>query len=172
MVRREPISEVATPVFAQLQYPDGYQVYVGADRLQVSRASAPGGADTLAQRIMLTLIGLWPLVEPTAIGLNWMLDRQYASEVERAQLKDRLLQPNLYRDALGADAATGLTLAFAHRAARVTLKLGFDEQTEGAATFVVDANVHFTDARNVRHLVESQGEWYTAVDGWIERLRG
>ena len=85
----QPNQSIATPVLAVLDYPDGYQVSVQEDRIDVTH-QRPNVNDAVAQDAVLHLLSLWPLAQPTAIGLNFQYGGTYdESELTQADLARR-----------------------------------------------------------------------------------
>ncbi len=163
---------ISAPPLSILDYPDGYQVMVQENRFDIKRQRPPEGADNAMQEAVLHLLGLWPLVKPEAIGVNFQMGGAYEEEsVTQAGLLARFV-PTAKLEEIVGDPLIGTkhSFSFKSEAGKVTIELITDALIAERPGFTLDFNVHHQPVPDTEAVVRSQGEWHKRVMGWSERL--
>lgn len=156
-----PSQVVSTPVLAILEYPDGYQVVVLGERLDVKHLRSAEGVDAPMQAAVLQLMSLWPLVQPKAVGVNFQIGAAYDDDLTQEDLLTRLAPRHNLEETFG-NVLVGSVHSYVFREddVRVTIKVTLDAMIAERAGYMVDINAHYEPVADLQQAVESQAEWY------------
>lgn len=166
-----PSQELTLPPLAVFEYPSGYQLLVQEDRIDLKRLRSPQGVDLVMQSAIQRLVSFWPLVQPTAIGMNFQMAAAYEGELTQESMLDRLTPRNQLEETFGEKLiGSKHSFVFRHDPAKVTVGVTTDAVIAERAGFVINFNAHHEPVPDVQQVVESQAEWYDRIKVWAEEL--
>lgn len=166
-----PDQAITTPPLTAISFQNGYQVIVQENKIDVKRAGPPEGADATMQAVVQLLLSFWPMVKPTAIGINFVMGGAYDSELTQDKMLERLTPKRRIEAAFGQKLiGSRHSFVFRFDPAKVTANVTTDALIAERAGFTVDFNVHHETPGDVQQVVESQAAWYDRVRSWAEEL--
>ena len=166
-----PSQVVSTPVLAVLEYPDGYQVFLLGERLDVKHISPAEGVDATMQAAVLQLMSFWPLIQPNAVGINFQMGAAYDDDLTQEGLLDRLTPRQNLEETFGNElVGSKHSYVFREGDVKVTIKVTSDAMIAERAGYVVDINAHHQPVADLQQAVGSQTEWYGRARSWAEGL--
>ncbi|HYU20809.1 MAG TPA: hypothetical protein VEQ11_19140 [Chloroflexota bacterium] len=167
----EPVQELVTPVLTVLRYEPGYQVLVQEERVEVSRSRPPSGTDELMQDVARALLQLWPLVEPKAVGINFVLGQVYSQQLSKDRVFKRLMRKERVDLVFGASVSDSEhSFKFEEDSATVTAKMVTGAQIAGREALLLSINAHYEPVEELASVLESQTRWHDRAVRWSERL--
>ncbi|MGE5595756.1 MAG: hypothetical protein ACM3S1_06925 [Hyphomicrobiales bacterium] len=168
----EPRNKIITGALALLSYPGGYEILVQEERIEVKLSSPASGSDQKLQKAISHLLGLWPLVEPRGLGLNFQLARVSGPEreLERAAAERLLKLPELNALAGRQVQPAEFAFGFTEEGARVNCRLLFNGTVERQPAMVFDFNVHYDEPANLVARVKDQQKWFERVRELAARI--
>lgn len=173
VVGLEPLQAVSTPIVAAIDYPNGCHVVVTGDRLEVRRESPDGPEDPLLASLTARCLELWPLVRPTALGINFVLRQVYDGGFTPESAHGAFLNLRHIEEAFGMlPTASQHAFQLAVEGWKVTLKTAGEAQFPEGPGLGVDCNVHRDAPDDVVALLGDRRAWFERCRDWSERLVG
>jgi hypothetical protein len=167
----EPDIATASATLALVQYPSGYQVLIQPHRIEVKRRRPPAGGDKLMQDAALKLSSLWPLVEPQAVGVNFIFADPTMTADRRRAIRRGLVDEPRVVDVLGSELlGASFTFVSELHGAKVSVSVDPEAMEEEREVFGFRLNVHYEPVEDVAAAWTSQESWHQRALTWGERF--
>jgi hypothetical protein len=170
----EPAGVIASPILTLVDFVGGYQVNVQRERFEI-RHDSPGDDphDERLEAAFTRAIALWPLVQPTGLGLNFIFAQPFAGELTRDTAFDVFLRRDVLSGVVFQAPLNSSQHIFVFEAdgRPVTLKTG-DVALPAGPGVAIDCNVHYQPVAAVPDVLARRVEWYDRCRIWGDRLVG
>lgn len=168
-----PVQVMTTTAITVLTYQDNFQVVVSDEGVEARRSLPPNGEDRTLQRIVARVPQLWPLVEPSAVGINFLLHQGEGDELPSEELANRLVNKGLAEEIFGSSlVGTTSSFSFIMDGARVTVAAhtGRSVPANMPAGAIWTFNAHYEPVEDFGQVLATQGRWYDRLIAWIGRF--
>lgn len=166
--RRPPTTHLSTPLVTTAEF-DGFSLVAQTDRLEVRQLKPPGFTTELTSAAR-RMLGYWPLAEPRALGLNFILAKAFDQTFTFPKAFAFVDRPRV-RSVLGKDPeAERHAFSFRAHGARITLNVGDGKIATGELAAVVDVNVNFDRPGNIPGVLRTGSSWLERARVWSEKI--
>ncbi len=119
----------------------------------------------------MELLRLWPLIRPSAVGVNFALGDAYGEGLTPEILTSRMT-PREDIEAIFGTKLLGSKHSFVFRAepAKLMVQVTTDAMVAERPGFIIDCNANHQPVTDVEQIVRSQGAWYEKISQWSEAL--